>query len=311
MMAIQVKDLRHRFGDHEALRGLSFEVPERTIYGLVGANGAGKTTTIRILATLLAPTEGRVWIAGLEIGREPREVRRVLGFMPDAARIDERLSVTELLDFYAAVHGIARAARARAVAAVIELCRLGALADRRATGLSKGMRQRIVLARTLLHDPQVLVLDEPASDLDPRARVELRELLLEVRSLGKTILLSSHILSELEPLCDGVAIIERGALVASGTVAQIAERLRTDRPVRMRFADSSSASALSALEGLEGVAATRVDPRTLSLSVRGGDASLAAAVRRVVEAGAPLVAVEPERQALEHAFLELTAGEVQ
>jgi len=308
-MAIRVDDLRHSFGDHTALRGLSFEVPERTIYGLVGANGAGKTTTIRILATLLAPTAGHAWIGGLEIGRQPREVRRILGFMPDAARIDERLTVVELLDFYAAVHGIERAVRPRAVDAVIELCRLGSYAGRRASGLSKGMRQRIVLARTLLHDPQVLVLDEPASDLDPRARVELRDLLLQIRSLGKTILLSSHILSELEPLCDGIAIVERGALVAAGTVAQIAERLRADRPVRMRFADASATRALAALDAVDGVAATRIDARTLSLTVSGGDAVLADAVRRIVAAGAPVVAVEPERHALEHAFLELTTGD--
>jgi len=311
MMAIRVESLHQRFGAQVALQGLTFEVPAGTIYGLVGANGAGKTTTIRILATLLDPTEGHAWVSGLEVGREPRDVRRVLGFMPDSARVDERLTVAELLDFYAAVHGIARAERKRAVDAVIDLCRIGALRDRRAAGLSKGMRQRIILARTLLHDPSVLVLDEPASDLDPRARVELRDLLLEVRSLGKTILLSSHILSELEPLCDGVAILERGRLVASGSVSEILARLRADRPVRMRFAEPSAPIALTALEGAEGVTATLLDPRTLSLAVCGGEAVLADAVRRVVEAGAALATVEPERHALEHAFLQLTAGEVQ
>ncbi|MBI2897252.1 MAG: ABC transporter ATP-binding protein [Deltaproteobacteria bacterium] len=307
MSAIRVDALRHAYEDREVIAGLSFEVPDGTIYGFVGANGAGKTTTIRVLATLLEPTGGRALVGGLDSVSEAREVRQILGYMPDQARVDDRLTVAELLDFYAAVHGLGPAARRRAVDAAIDLCGLGPIAGRLVIGLSKGMRQRMLLARTLLNDPKVLVLDEPASDLDPRARIELREILVEIRAMGKTILLSSHILSELEQICDAVAILERGKLVAAGSVATIAG---TTRSLRMRFLGRASQAA-EALAFVHGVVVERVDERTLLVRHAGGDALAAELVRRVVEAGSGLVAVEPEKSDLERAFMELTRGELQ
>src|SRR5579859_3089102 len=201
---VECEDLVHSFGSKAVLRGVTFQVPRGSIYGFIGANGAGKTTTLRILATLLEPTAGTARIAGHDVTSHPERVRRVLGYMPDGAGVHERVTVGEYLDFFASAHGIYREHRARVVGGVVDLTEIGPLRTIHVTTLSKGQKQRLLLARTLLHDPQVLVLDEPASDLDPRARIELRTLLGALGRSGKTILLSSHILTELAELCDSV-----------------------------------------------------------------------------------------------------------
>jgi ABC-2 type transport system ATP-binding protein len=220
--AIRVRHLWHRFGAIDVLRDVSFEVGQGEIFGFIGPNGAGKTTTIRIMATLLEPLSGRVEIDGIDVALEPERVRRLIGYMPDHAGVYERITIREFLEFFAAAYGIPDHS---VVSAVIELTELGKLQDRLVAELSKGMKQRLQIARILLHDPKVLVLDEPASDLDPRARIEVRDLLLELKELGKTIFLSSHILTELSDICTSVGILERGALVVSGPISEIAERL--------------------------------------------------------------------------------------
>ncbi len=189
---------------------------EGEIFGLVGPNGAGKTTTLRILATLLVPDGGDAEIAGVSVRRNPNDVRRVLGFMPDSFGVYDDMKVWEYLDFFARCYGIPADRRRRMIGDLLDLVDLGPKRDTYVQGLSRGMQQRLCLAHTLVHDPQVLLLDEPASGLDPRARVELRELLRELRTLGKTILVSSHILPELEELCTSVAIIDRGQVLAHG-----------------------------------------------------------------------------------------------
>ena len=224
--AIRVRHLWHRYGNFDVLRDVRFEVGQGEIFGFIGPNGAGKTTTIRIMATLLEPMAGRVEIDGIDVSIDPDKVRRLIGYMPDHAGVYERITVREYLEFFADAFGVLDIG---VVDAVIELTELGKLQDRLVAALSKGMKQRLQLARTLLHDPKVLILDEPASDLDPRARIEIRDLLLELRELGKTVFLSSHILTELSDVCTSIGILERGRLVVAGPLGEIAERLEARR----------------------------------------------------------------------------------
>lgn len=226
-VAISVQHLSQRYGKMTVLHDVSFEVQRGEIFGFIGPNGAGKTTTIRTMATLLEPSSGRVCVAGIDVAEDPAEARKVIGYMADHAGVYERITVTEYLDFFA------KASHVRdpnVVEAVTELVDLGELKHRLVAALSKGMRQRLQLARVLLHDPDVLILDEPASDLDPRARIEMRDLLLELKELGKTIFLSSHILTELSDVCTSVAIIEQGRLLVAGPIGTLAEQLAATTP---------------------------------------------------------------------------------
>lgn len=221
--AVRVRNLWHSYGSLEVLRDVTFEVAHGEIFGFIGPNGAGKTTAIRILATLLEPLAGQVEIDGLDVRIDRDEIRRRIGYMPDHAGVYERITIREYLEFFSAAYGKVNLG---VVDAVLELTGLMSLQGRLVATLSKGMRQRLQLCRTLLHDPSLLILDEPASDLDARARIEVRDLLLELRDLGKTIFLSSHILSELSDICSSVGILERGRLLAAGPVQEIADRLR-------------------------------------------------------------------------------------
>jgi ABC-2 type transport system ATP-binding protein len=224
--AIRVRHLWHRFGRFDVLRDVSFDVHAGEIFGFIGPNGAGKTTTIRVMATLLEPMAGRVEVDGLDVTIDPASVRKIIGYMPDHAGVYERVTVREYLEFFADAYRVPTAGTTYAVVdAVMELTDLTKLRDKLVVTMSKGMKQRLQLARTLLHDPKVLILDEPASDLDPRARIEIRDLLVELRAMGKTIFLSSHILTELADVCTSVAILERGRLVVAGPIHDIARRL--------------------------------------------------------------------------------------
>ncbi len=220
--AIRVRHVWHRFGAKEVLRDVTFDVHQGEIFGFIGPNGAGKTTTIRIMSTLLEPMAGRVEIDGIDVTMEPEAVRRLIGYMPDHAGVYDRITVREYLEFFADAYRIPSLG---VVDAVLELTDVGSLSDQLVVTLSKGQKQRLQLARTLLHDPKVLILDEPASDLDPRARIEIRDLLFDLQSLGKTIILSSHILSELSDVCTSIGIIEQGRIVVAGPIQEISDRL--------------------------------------------------------------------------------------
>jgi ABC-2 type transport system ATP-binding protein len=224
--AIRVENLSHRYGNFSVLSGVTFDVQPGEIFGFIGPNGAGKTTTFRVMATLLEPTAGRVLVDGVDVTLEPERVRRIVGYMPDHAGVYERITIREYLEFFADAYDLSDG---KVVDAALELTELEKLDDRLVASLSKGMKQRLQIARILLHDPKVLVLDEPASDLDPRARIEVRDLLLELSELGKTIFLSSHILTELSDVCTSVGILERGRLVVFGPITEIAERLERQR----------------------------------------------------------------------------------
>jgi ABC-2 type transport system ATP-binding protein len=315
---IRARHLTHRYGDREVIRDVSFHVRKGEIFGFIGPNGAGKTTTIRIMSTLMEPTSGRVEIDGIDVEVDPEAVRRRIGYMADHPGVYERVTVGEYLDFFAAAYRVPVNDRAGTVAAVVELTDLGALRDRLVAELSKGMKQRIQLARTLLHDPKVLILDEPASDLDPRARIEMRDLLMELRRMGKTIFLSSHILAELADMCTSVGILEKGRLVASGPVDAIARALdrggdeRVRRRARLRVLGSTL--MVTDVLGPKGVDVEPIGDAangSCVIAYDGDDAALADMIRALVMAGVPLIGAEPERNELERIFLEVTRGEVQ
>ena len=330
--AIRVRHLSHRFGMFDVLRDVSFEVGQGEIFGFIGPNGAGKTTTIRVMATLLEPMAGRVEVDGVDVTLDPDAVRKVIGYMPDHAGVYERVTVREYLEFFADAH---RVASPSVVSAVLELTDLGTLRDKLVATMSKGQKQRLQLARILLHDPKVLILDEPASDLDPRARIEMRNLLSELRSLGKTILLSSHILTELADVCTSVAILEKGRLVVSGPIADIGARLDAQRsaeavgtsapsstraPVerpavarrRVKFrVIGAPEAAVPVLTAAPGVADVEVLGGWVVASVEGAEPVIAEIVAHLVAAQVGILGVEQERNELERIFLEVTRGEMQ
>lgn len=234
---IETVNLTKRYGDLVALDALNLALNEGDCFGFIGPNGAGKTTTIKILATLLKPTSGQAMINGLTVGYQNRLIRPLIGYVPDFMGAYQDMVVTEYLEFFAACYGIHGDARKRVVGDVLDLTDLNYKATAEVNGLSRGMQQRLSIARVLLHDPKVLLMDEPASGLDPRARIEIRELLKELKRMGKTIIISSHILSELAELCNTVGIIERGKLLFAGTVEEIMRRARVGHIVHIRVAD--------------------------------------------------------------------------
>ena len=308
---IQVEGITHHFGSFRVLNDVWFKVPKGEIFGFIGPNGAGKTTTLRMMATLLEPGDGRVLIDGVDVVERPAEVRRLIGFMPDSFGVYEHVTVQEYLDFFAAAHGIALGARTRTVDAVMQLTDLGSLRDRLVAKLSKGMKQRLAIARTLLHDPQVLILDEPANGLDPRARIEMRDLIEELQRLGKTIVISSHILTELSDMVTSVAILEKGALLAAGSVDEIGRTIEPQRAVRLRLLSPPEdiSSVISPVLGV--LECERQADGDFRVAYEGGEDRVAEIVTAAVQGGLRVVRVEPDVDDLERIFLQVTRGELQ
>ena len=307
---VRTEGLVKRYDNTLAVAGIDLSVEQGEIFGLVGPNGAGKTTTLRILATLLLPSAGTAEIAGMSVTRNPDDVRRVLGFMPDSFGVYDDMKVWEYLDFFARCYGMGAADRRRMIGDLLELVDLGSKRDDYVQTLSRGMQQRLCLAHALVHDPQVLLLDEPASGLDPRARVELRELLRELRTLGKTILISSHILPELEELCTSVAIVDRGQVLAQGRVSDIERRLRFGAVLRVRML--LEGEALEAARDTFGqdpdvASAVLLEDGTIELGFRGDDAASARLLAESVAAGMPIVSFARAASDLEELFLQVTS----
>ena len=307
---IKTVNLTKRYGTLVALSNLNLEINEGDCFGFIGPNGAGKTTTIKILATLLQPTWGEARICDFVVGYESRKIRPLIGYVPDYFGAYEDMVVQEYLEFFAAAYNINGAARNKVVNDVLELTDLAYKKDSAVDGLSRGMKQRLSIARVLVHDPKVLLLDEPAGNLDPRARIEMRELLKELRRLGKTILISSHILPELADLCNTVGIIEQGELIYSGPVADIVRRAKVGMVIHVGVADNQAgAGALLAQDpNVENVAANN---GYLEVSLKNGINDYSFVPQRLVQNGFRLTLLKEEEVNLETAFMRLTKGMVQ
>ncbi len=285
---VTTRGLSKQYGELHALRQLDLDIPRGSIFGMIGPNGAGKSTTFGILATLLIPSSGSATVCGFDPIKDPKDVRKTMGYMPDVMGVYERLRVDEYLEFHAAAYRVPRDEWGDLIGGLLELVDLDVKRNSMVDDLSRGMKQRLSLARSMVHDPELLILDEPASGLDPRARIEFRDLLLQLQAMGKTILISSHILAELQQMCSDIAVIEAGALLASGSPESILERLGAGRHVKVRFADG-----------------------TLAEFPVADDAEQSALLRRLLEDGLDILEFTTARHDLEDLFLRITKGIVQ
>lgn len=307
---IELRRLHRFFGDTHAVCDVSFEVNGGEVFGYIGPNGAGKTTSMKILATLDEPTAGDALVDGFSVVEDPDRVRRRLGFMPDYFGTYENVNVHEYLDFFARAYGLRGSERTRALAFVKDFTGLDVLATKPIDGLSKGMKQRLCLGRTMIHDPSVMVLDEPAAGLDPRARIELREMISRLADIGKAVLISSHILTELAEVCDRVGIIEQGQLMAVGSVEEISARVETATVVEVRLVGDMEHpqqwfASRSDLVGF------KLEGRKASFSHAGDETAQADLLREMVQAGLQVVEFRCRTKSLEDVFLQVTQGRVQ
>ncbi|MFN7590677.1 MAG: ATP-binding cassette domain-containing protein [Planctomycetota bacterium] len=307
---LEVRNLWRSYGSVHAVRDLSFTMQRGQITGFVGPNGAGKTTTMRIAATLDVPDRGDVFVDGVSVLVEPRRTRDRIGYMSDQFHPYPNLDVLQYLDFFARAHGLAGAKRRSMVQSVAAFCGLLEFATRPASGLSKGMGQRLHLAKTMLHDPQLLILDEPAAGLDPRARIEFRALLKELAAAGKGILISSHILPELGEMCDSVVVVEKGQRVVSGTIAEIQRTVQHEQVVLLRVL-GDQALAERFLLTQPGIGDVVQDGVRLRFGFGGDDEALAGLLARAVQAGLQVVEFGRSEANLEDIFLKTTRGNLQ
>ena len=310
---IEIQGLTKKYGDLTALNDLTLNIEEGEVFGFIGPNGAGKTTTMRILTTLLKPTSGKAWVAGESVIDNPRAVRRNIGYMPDFFGVYDDMKVWEYLDFFAACYDIPQTTRLGMVDDLLALVDLGHKKDAFVDSLSRGMKQRLCLARTLAHDPQVLILDEPASGLDPRARIEIRELLRELKSMGKTIFFSSHILSEVADICTSIAILEAGGLVAYGDMAEMKRQLRAHRLIQLRaLGDLIPIQEFllrhEAVESIITAEEADIPSDSLRFDFTGGDEALSQLLASLIGNQFQVVAFQEETGDLEDVFLQVTKG---
>jgi ABC-2 type transport system ATP-binding protein len=306
---ITADNLTKVYGKRTALDHVSFEVPEGEIFGFVGPNGAGKTTTLRILAALLEPTSGRASVGGADVVKHPDKVHSRIGYMPDFFGVYDQLTVAEYLDFYAACYRQPKQRRAKIVTDLLDLMGLSERRDQAVDTLSRGLKQRLCLARALVHDPVVLMLDEPASGLDPRARVEMREILRELRRMGKTIIISSHILPELTELCTMIGIIDHGRMRATGTVHDVIQQLSADRRVRITVVGDKEA-ALVILKPLASVRQVDIANGAIEATYEGDDSTAAEILQALTAGGIKISAFNQVDGGLEEAFMRATSEEV-
>ncbi|CAG1012582.1 Linearmycin resistance ATP-binding protein LnrL [Anaerolineales bacterium] len=308
---IEFKNLTKRFKTRIAVNSLDFNIEGGEIFGLVGPNGAGKTTTMRMLVTLLKPDHGEIYVGGHSIRNRPNEVRRQIGFMPDSFGVYGDMTVQEYLDFFGACFKIHPQQRGRLISDLLELVDLGHRRDDMVDTLSTGLKQRLGIARVLIHDPSILVLDEPASGLDPRARVEIRELLLEVARLGKTILFSSHILADVGELCTRVGILEDGKLVALGTLDQLSAHVMPYRQLHIGLL-SRREEAQVTLQSMEGVFEVRpvdnVSRVSLEVDFGGNEEAMHQLLAKLLAHGFPVIHFSEETNNLEEVFMRTTKG---
>lgn len=304
---IRTVGLTKRYGKYKAVDDLNLHIEKGSCFGFVGPNGAGKSTTMSVLATLLEPTSGHAYVGGYDVIEEPAKVRQLIGYMPDFFGVYDNVTAVEYLEFYAGAYKVPKENRMTLIADLLELVNLSGKADAFVDTLSRGMKQRLGLARCLIHDPQVLILDEPASGLDPRARIEMKEILKELRSMGKTILISSHILPELAEMCDTIGIIEQGKLIAMAPVDKIAAQVAGHRVLRVRLLDRLEEAA-RLLEQSELVARAEVEGNAVLVTYTGDDAGQVILLSALVQAGLPVLSFSEEAGNLEEVFLTVTKG---
>ena len=304
---IKIRGFTKRFDGFLAVDGLDLDIDQGDVFGFIGPNGAGKTTTIRFLTTLLKPTAGQAWINGHSVTQQVDQVKRAIGFMPDTFGVYDGMKVWEFLDFFATAYGLLRSKRRALIDDVLDLVDLTSKRDAMVNGLSRGMQQRLCLAKTLVHDPPVLILDEPASGLDPRARVEMKALLRELQKMGKTILISSHILPELADFCNKIGIIERGKLLAAGPVKDVIRSIRQNRVIKIQVAGPS--------ETCEVILAHHPQVRNLAAAEGefkfefvGNDEDVVKLHQDLIQQSVPLVWFSEVQADLEEAFMKITKG---
>jgi ABC-2 type transport system ATP-binding protein len=304
---VSVRNLWIRYGKLEAVRGISFNIPRGEVFGFIGPNGAGKSSTIRVLASLQTKYEGTALINGVNVRNDPDRVREMMGYMPDFFGVYEDLTAREYLHFFAAAYRIPKVRRNGVVDDVLQLTDLTHKIDAPVDSLSRGMKQRLALARVLLHDPDLLLLDEPASGLDPRARIEVRELLKALREMGKTILISSHILHELAQLCTRIGIIEAGKIVAEGSLDDIFRQLALRRVIHVQLAGSLD-GVVDRIRQIPGVDSVEQQTDRLAIRLREDELPIEDLHAEMVRQGARIRMFQPEAMDMETAFMKLTEG---
>ncbi|HKY48732.1 MAG TPA: ABC transporter ATP-binding protein [Acidimicrobiia bacterium] len=308
-MIATMSGVEKSYGTVRALDGIDLEIPEGSVFGLIGPNGAGKTTSMLVMSTLLARDAGKVEVVGVDPQTDPKGVRRLLGYMPDFFGFYENLTAREYLEFFAAASDI-KGPRRKAVAGdLLALVDLENKADADVNSLSRGMKQRLSLARSLVHDPQLLVLDEPASGLDPRARVQLRELIAELSRLGKTVVISSHILSELEGICSHLAVIDDGKVKAHGDLDQIRQALTSNRRVTIRMPDDRVDEVVNLIVSMAEISEVEVEKGRVRFVMAGDDQESARLLTKVVGAGIEVAEWRVDAAGLEELFLQITADD--
>lgn len=313
MAMIEIHNLTKRYRDLTAVKDLNLAIEKGDVFGFIGPNGAGKTTTIKTLATLLEPTTGQAFVDGIDVVRNPLEVRRVIGYMPDFFGVYDDVKVWEYLDFFAAAYKIPSNKRKGIIDDVLELTDLTGKKEAYVESLSRGMKQRLCLAKTLVHDPKVLLLDEPASGLDPRARIEFRALLKELQAMGKTIFVSSHILPELADFCNVVGIMERGQLIVAGKVNDIVHKLEGGMVLDVRLVgeESNGNKAVELLQDFPNVREASAEGNHLTIGFIGLHDDLPGLLSHLVMNGLPVATFNQRAADLEDIFMKVTKGAVQ
>jgi ABC-2 type transport system ATP-binding protein len=311
-LIIETRDLVKRYGKLTAVNQLSLQVPRGAIYGFVGPNGAGKTSTMRILTTLMLPSSGQAYVCGYEVTKDPRAVRRTIGYMPDFFGVYDDMKVWEYLDFFAACYDIPEKDRPGLINDLLELVDLSHRRDDMVDKLSRGMKQRLCLARTLAHDPQVLILDEPASGLDPRARVEIRELLVELAKMGKTIFFSSHILADVAEICTHIGIVEAGQIVAQGRMSDMQRQLMPHREVVISLTDrvEEAKQALGSVAGIEQIVdlPDEQSRKRIRVDFSGEDNTMTEMLQALASRSIPVINFTEQEHDLETVFMRVTKG---
>ncbi len=314
-LMIQTKDLVKQFNKKStAVNGISLEVPTGSIYGFLGPNGAGKTTTMRILTTLTQPTSGQAWVAGHAVTSEPRAVRKAIGYMPDEFGVYDDMRAWEYLDYFAACYYIPTAERNKLIPDLLELVGLSHRRDEMVNKLSRGMKQRLSLARALAHDPQVLILDEPASGLDPRARVEIRELLVELSKMGKTIFFSTHILADVQEICSHIGIVEAGQLIAQGSMDDMRAQMQPHREITITVRDAEAAAKVREVAAPlpDVINIVDIEPKAgrarVRIDFRGDDEGVASLNQTLSAANIAIIGFTEEMKDLETVFMSMTKG---